>query len=575
MRHLLACLAALLGAATFALPASAGKTRLDNTKEGEVCFVDAGCVKVGASYGLLGEGPRAGDGEWITEVRNAKGKPVAKVGKGGDIIVLSPEAYAKRDAGKATYSIGRIDGKGKLVSTKFVFVATQQMRTTWATWEGPVTAAIGMTSLPDTRNIDQGGASFKITETVVRGRRWVGPSITGIAPDGTLTQSYDGVAAVQYYGDYNVITFQGGTEHQVTDETLRSISPRTSAIHAFTPAFPDQPGSYATHRDPTIDYPRVMFAVERGQLGNGETLYQLLPRRKGGYDPREMIGVQPLRSWRHNEDFYPIGIAEDHVHRMTAGWAGIWAGENGPEMTFLNFDGTPGIPGRYKSLNWAGGGFRIAAGVAENFDGTAIQFVPALSWILPVFEVSPHVFPSRDAAEGDIRIRVATAESEYWEKIRAEAAADAAARAEREALQAAWKAAEEKRYAELAALEASERTEAKDILALDPANWQEICARAGALQTLYASNDAVSYCGRVRPRPEYQPVKQDFWGALASALDAWSAAAANTSVAYPTAPSGASSADWDFARSMKSIDNTITTVTDPNWNGAATQATRY
>ncbi|MFN3913186.1 hypothetical protein, partial [Hyphomonas sp.] len=135
-----------------------------------------------------------------------------------------------------------------------------------------------------------------------------------------------------------------------------------------------------------------------------------------------------------------------------------------------------------------------------------------------------------------------------------------------------WKAEEDKRNREYAALEAYERSEASAIAALGPDNWNEACNRAAALVTFYASNDALAHCSSIKPQPAYQPVKQDFWGSLASAIDAWATAADGAAVAYPSAPPPGASPDWDFARAMKSIDNTVTQVTDPNWNGAATRA---
>ena len=137
-----------------------------------------------------------------------------------------------------------------------------------------------------------------------------------------------------------------------------------------------------------------------------------------------------------------------------------------------------------------------------------------------------------------------------------------------------WKAQEEKRNQEYAALEDYERSEAQAIMTLRPDQWSEACNRAAALVTFYASNDALAYCASIKPQPVYQAAKQDFWGSLASALDAWATAAEGAAIDYPSSPPPGASPDWDYARAMKSIDNTVTQVTDPNWNGAATRASQ-
>lgn len=563
----------LLGAALMAAPAHAEKTKVGKIQKGEVCFSNATCVDVGSGDGELGEGPLAGAGEWVVEVYNDKGKTIAKVGAEGDIVVLSPQAYAHRGPGKKTYTIERFDKKTKPVKTDFVAIATHLKRTGWGYWGGPI-GAVGMTALPGRENFDA-GEIFTINDrfrTRTRGRLWVGGTITGITPEGALTESYDNVAAVQLYGDYNVLMFRGGTDHQVTDDNLRAVMPRTDAIIAFTPAFPDQPSNYSDYTNASIDYPRVMFAVPRGELGNEETLYHLLPRKRGASPPKEFLGVQPMRSWKWPTEQRPLGLDEGKLEVMTAGWAGIWAGASGPEMTFLNFDGTQADPGRYKSVAWGSGGMNVDAGVLETFDGTARQIVPTLTWIMPDFAVAPQVFASKQTALDDIRSRAVANQEAYWAEVREAAAKAEAERLERERNMAYWKAEEEKRNREYAQLESYERSEAQAIMALGADQWPAACNRAAALVTFYASNDALAHCARIKPQPAYQPVKQDFWGSLASAIDAWATAADGATIAYPSAPPPGASPDWDFARAMKSIDNTVTQVTDPNWNGAATRA---
>ena len=568
-------LALFLAATLFAAPAFAERTKVGEIRKGEVCFTNSTCVDVGSGDGELGEGPFSGAGEWIVEIYNEKGKTIAKVGAGGDIIVLSPQAYAHRGPGKKTYTIERFDQKTKPIKTDFVAIATHLERTGWGYWGGPI-GSVGMTALPGRENVDAGEILTEADrfKTRTRGRLWVGGTITGITPEGSLTDSYSGVAAVQLYGDYNVLMFHGGTNHQVTDESLRAVMPRTDAIVAFTPAFPDQPSSYSLYKSASIDYPRIMFAVPRGELGNGETLYHLLPRKRGASPPKEFLGVQPMRSWKWPTEQRPLGLDENKLEVMTAGWAGIWAGTNGPEMSFLNFDGTQADPRHYKSVAWGSGGLNVDAGVLETFDGTARQIVPTLTWIMPDFAVAPQVFISKQAALDDIRQRAVTNQEAYWAEVREAAAKAEAERVQREIDMAYWKSEEERRNREYAAIEDDERSEAVAIAALGPDKWSEACNRAAALVTFYASNDALAHCFSIKPQPSYRPMKQDFWGSLASAIDAWATAADGATIAYPSAAPPGASPDWDFARAIKSIDNTVTQITDPNWNGAATRASQ-
>ena len=258
-----------------------------------------------------------------------------------------------------------------------------------------------------------------------------------------------------------------------------------------------------------------MFAVPRGELGNGETLYHLLPRKRGASPPKEFLGVQPMRSWKWPTEQRPLGLDEGKLEVMTAGWAGIWAGRDGPEMTFLNFDGTQADAGRYKSVAWGSGGMNVDAGVLENFDGTARQIVPTLTWIMPDFAVAPQMFTSKQAALDDIRQRAVANQEAYWAEVREASAQAEAERAKRESDMAYWKAQEEKRNQEYAALEDYERSEAQAIMTLRPDQWSEACNRAAALVTFYASNDALAYCASIKPQPAYQAAKQDFWGSLA------------------------------------------------------------
>jgi hypothetical protein len=558
-------------------PASAQKLKIDEVKDSEVCFGSAGCVKTGMAEGYLAD-PRQ-QNTWITEIRSDTGKTVAKVGKGGEIVVISPEAYAKRDPGKKTFTIARFDGKTKPVRTNFVGVAVQS-QSSWGdqyvAGKGRL-AAIGMTELPSDPAINGQPGPLPSFRANLRGRLIVAGDITGIAPDGTLTDTYSNVGVVQLYGDYNILTFRGGMDHQVTDANLRAVSPRTSAIEVVVPAYVDDEDNYSAETDPNRDYPRVAFVVEHGALGKGQKLYQLLPRYAGEAPPQDFLGVIPLYSWRTRVRGCPYGIAEDACLNSSMGnvaaWAGVWAGANGPEMTLLRFDGEPFDGKRYKFISWAGG-FRIDAGVVQELSGETRMVLPVTTGKMPDLVYAPQVFASPDAAIADIRLRGQQNDDAWRREIAEHNARVAAEEAMRVRQREAALEFENRRRAQLAALEAAENATADHVLTLGSDDWRQVCDTALTLQTYYAQTQALAHCRVVAPKvaSQSQPVKRDFWSQLGDAIDAWASLSAQNPYTPSAPPPVGVSPDWEFARSMRNIDNTTRAVTDPNWNGAATRA---
>ena len=569
------CLSIAVAVACFAAPAFAEPTKVGKIEDGKVCFGDKGCVKVGAGSGRLGEGAFAGASEWIVEVRDDSGKVIDRVKPGGEIVFISPETYAKRDGGQKTFTIARVDKAIKPVKTNFVFIQNHLRRTNWYHWSGVSGGAFGMTALPaqSLRTMVAGD----IYRTQVRGRLLAGGNITGISEDGALTDTFSDVVAVQAYGDYNILMFNGGKDHQVADWAMRALSPRTDNIHAFAPAYKESSSHYGSDWDVEIDYPAVMFGVASGTLGNGKTIYQLLPRRRGETYPPELIGFLPLRTWKQSFNPCPFGIDMERCTLSIAAFGAMWATPKGPEMTLHNFNGEPVNRDRYRAVDWWGG-HESDFGVVEELTGEAHLVAPVLTGPhylqFPALIVGEESYAGIEAARSEIYRQDAAKSEVKRAAILADEAKRAAELAASERNAAYWAQVSADRRIALEQLEAVELVRARELEQFSTDQWQTVCQEAMAMQTLFARNIALSRCGDIKPVPYQAPKKRDFWGDLSLALDAWSslsAQGAGAGYASVSPPAGVSP-DWDYARSMKSIDNTVRTVTDPNWNGAAARA---
>jgi hypothetical protein len=316
-----------------------------------------------------------------------------------------------------------------------------------------------------------------------------------------------------------------------------------------------------------------MFGVERGITVAGQKLYALLPRHAGTPSHPAFLGVIALDNRQRTFREGPHALAEGQVVPRVAAFAGVWATPAGPEMTFLRFNGEPFDDARYRSITWTGnlGG----SGILEAPSGTARLIMPVAQHWGPDFDISAEVFPNKSAALTHVRTISAERERAYWAKIAEDRARDAAAEAERERQRAAWAADQQRQRDQLAALERAEAARMRDLVRLDASQWRTVCSEAYAMVTYYAQAHAIQHCSAIRPTPAAAPQKQDFWGSLAAALDGWSSlAAAGAGRTSPaSSPSAGVSPDWNYARSARAIDNTVRTVTDPNWNGAAVRAT--
>jgi hypothetical protein len=582
------------------------RTEVGTPRAGEVCFgygPNQQCVKIMSGTRKLGEGPYAGASEWIIEIKSAEGRTISRVGAGGDIVVFSPHAFAKREPGQRTYTIERMDRRARPVRTNFVMIGTFLKRTGWAYWAGPQ-GAFGMSEIPPAQDPAHS----------LRGRIRTAGRVTGIARDGSLTETYDNVVSVQYYSDFNVLSFPVSSQvpvplmpweksnprhvprmadvadHQVTDADFRPVSPKTNKIVAFLPTFIRQYMGRDAEFDFTADNPTppIMYGVDRGTEVNGQRLYSLLPRFAGQAARSNFLGVVALDSWQRDFRGRPFGLTEHQTIPRIAAFAGIWATPNGPEMSFLRFNGEPFDDNRYRSITWTAilGG----SGILEDQSGKARLILPVAEHWGPDFELSIDTFPSVQAAKDNSASALQKFSQNRQQIIRAKAASDRAEREYQEAerlraireeelrqasLLASFERAQRERQ-QLAELGTVEANRMRELVKMDASQWQTVCNEAYAMVTYYAQTHAVSHCNAIRPRQTYTPQKQDFWGQLASAIDGWASLSAANGARPPSSaplPQGVSP-DWDYARSARAIDNTVRTVTDPNWNGAAVRATQ-
>lgn len=558
-----------------AQPLQAAGTKIDKVDDRNACFYqpDAnatkiGCVKVGTARGTLGEGLQAGSSTWVVEVRDDKGKVIDDVGKGGEIIVLSTQAYAKRERGKQTFSIHRLDGAGKPLKTDFVWIQNQveNLENNSAEFSSFAGTTFGMTAPPPKNTF--GRYQFR---SDLRGEMLAGGIITGIAADGTLGPGYPDAVAVQAYGDFSIITFAGGLEHQVADEALRPVSPRIATLEAFVPALREDRSDGRDHKF-DLPYPRVMYAVAGRRINAWTRMYNLLPRsRTAPRPPPDLLGMIPLQVSK-NLLARPYAMPDERVHRQVIGWAAAWASDAGPQVSLLDYTGQPVSDERFRSVNWWGGPYFDGA-VLERMDGTArVAYAQPGGWLSVVYTVSPEVHPSAAAAS---KVITGTNQAKF-DAYRRELA-ERQAQYEREQQMRARAAAEQVRLeAELRIREAQEAAEELALarqMAATATSHYDICRAAERMKYVASAAVVQAKCSELYRAAEPRQ-KRDFWGDLAAALDAWSAAAKGTSVSGGATPPPGASPDWDFARQQKAIDNSMRVITDPNWNGAASRAVR-
>lgn len=538
-----------------AVAAKAPRTEINNTAVGSVCFPGDTCVKVVSVRGTRPEGVHTfglqSSSEWVTGVYDARGKVVGQVRKGGDIIVISPEVYARRDAGQATYTLNRIDGKAKPVRTPFVAINASPVRIGWDNWQGQRTSAFGSTKIPPWSDHPDAWAA-------------VG-EIGGIAADGSITGRWSDVTTVHVYGDYTVLAHADGKSFTVADDQFRTLSPRLANLRAFTTAHTD---THTDRRARTGIYSRrTVFAAE-SELPGGRLIYTLLPRQAGGVSPDGLIGLAPILD-NHGQGWPCEPLLGPACRRNLMAWVAIWASESGEPRVSVEEPLLQRVSSdRYRAVHWYPYDIMFVAGVVETLEG---QF-KVLPWSVSpagtmILSQLPETYASFDAANAAIRAIQDARSAELWAKV----LADQEAERQRYAAWAAERAEEDRRAAERAANEARETEEASALIATNDAD--RICAAAWKAQGFYARNNLFEACSRLRPPAV--PQSRGFWGDLAAGLAAYNrSGAAATYTAPSTGTVSSPSNAGDFNRSMQAIDSALRVISDPNWNGAAAASQR-
>lgn len=556
-------LRAALVAAAFAIGlhghAHAQKEEVRGYETKEVCFRDKRCVKVEEAYGLRVQGVRSlglpSSMSWVSGVYDANGKVVGRVKKGGDIVVISPEAYARRDGGQTTYTIHRLDGSGKPVKTPFVAVISGGARYASDTWRGESLAAIGMTERP--RNRPPFAGVFEIAG-----------KFGGIAPDGTVTSQLPDVKTVYYYGDYHILQHTDGASFTIADENFRLLSPRLDNLKIFITAFDETMSDLQLRLGGASQ--KVVFALPAVEATGSGTLYSLLPRTKGDVTPAGMVGLAPVLT-NYGQGQACMAAFGPACRAHLRAWIGVWASDSGEPVVSVEEPLLRRISSdRFRAVHWYPSDALFIAGVAQTLQGD-FRVLPYK--VEQTGDMTLSMTPERYATLQQANAAIKSVQDQRSAQLWATYFADRQLAAQR---YAAWESARADEERQKAARAAAEDQENRDALALIATNDADrICKASWSAEAFYARTNLMDACARLRPPPA--PVSRGFWGDLAAGLAAYNqsgAAAAAGSSYSGAASSGGSLNSGDFNRSMQSIDNALRVISDPNWNGAAAAAGR-
>jgi hypothetical protein len=557
--------ASLLGISRPAFAQKPERTTIQNVEPGSVCFPDNVCVPVGSAYGALREGPDPRS-EWVTEVRDANGRAIGKVRPGGEILVLSPQAYARREAGQTTFTIERMDRSVRPVRTNYTRIASTLRRIGFDNWTSQGTAAIGMTATPPRAS------------PITRDAWSVGGTIGAISPGGEVLGSVNDALVVFLYGDYWVVLHSDGLQFTITDARFATLASRITNLKAIYAPY-DEYGVWKKGSDgrPVLNDTRrfasnpenrsVTFAYQTGQAGNGQSLYQVLPRRAGETSPPDLLGLFPL-----SQDF--MLACGDNIRKVcmsgVPGWGAVWSTPDGPQISVTNLQATQFDSRRYKSLRWKSVGL-YRGGIGEELDGRFRYLTTVVENDLSITFVHSQ---ERYRAASEVESLITSAGLQQGARINAALEEERALERARYAAYQAQREADERERQARAALESSEFAKAQALLASNDMN--AICAGMFTIKSVHGRNNLGEACTRLRGGP--QVVSRGFWGDLAAGLAAYNAGAygrfsAPSSSSSPASASGNNSGD--FNRSMQTLDRNIRAIGDPNWNGSAAAAQRY
>lgn len=532
------------------------KTYINHSKNGDVCWSDNVCVRVVVAIGNRYEGIHplglASSSQWITAILDAEGKVISKVKPGGDYVVISDRAFARRESGQTTYTLHRMDGSTKPVKTPYIAITPGYQRKGFSHWSGQRMGAIGTTSDPGTPSL--------FGSTVVKGE------FAGIGFDGTINSKSADVAAVHAYGDYIVLAHTDGRSFSIADDEYRPLSPKLDNLALFTTDY----NQSATGGDGHQAYltRRLVFAT-RSVLPGGRPIYRLLPKRRGEAMPDGLLGLAPILS--HGG----AGIdCEPELgpmcRRDLRAWIAVWATDSGQPVVSIEEPLLYRIGSdRYRAVHWYPYDGTLNAAMVETLDGT-FRVLPYQVTTVGnmVLSQTPDVYPTLAAATAALDAQMHQQAMDAWARWFAD-------RKLAEARYAAWQAERDEEARLEAARAANERAEfdaAEALIASGDAD--HICKSSWEVTGFHARNNLMAACSRLRPPA--QPESRGFWGDLAAGLAAYNRSAAPGSHSGAAATSlPTSSSSGDFNRSMQSIDSALRVIADPNWNGTAAAAQKY
>lgn len=545
----------LLIGCSAALAGRTPRSEISNTAVGEVCFENDACVKVVSVRGSRYEGAHtynlSASSEWVTGVYDAKGKIVGKVKTGGDVVVISTEVYARRDAGQKTYTIHRIDGKTKPIKTPYRAITTSARRRGWDNWLGTHMGGFGSTEFP----------KFSTFRDVYP----IAGSFGGITADGRVQPFSEAISTAYAYGDYFVVADPEGKHFIITDHAFQKLSPVLENLALHTTAYDETMSD--TSRFLGGASRRIVFSVKNKIGEGGRELHRPLPMLRGEQFPADLIGLAPILNQygRGNPCEAELGAA---CRRDLRGWVAIWASADGsPKVSIEEPRLRRFTSARYKSVHWNPYEATFIAAVAETLDGQ-FRVLPYKVEVTGDMTMSmlPDTYASLDVANNAITYIQNQRATELWNRV----LADQQAAHERYAAWEAARAEEDRQRAARAAAEDTENAAANTLIAAGDAD--AICKQAFKASSFYARTNLFDACSRLRPAAP--TASRGFWGDLAAGLAAYNrdgasgaTAGTGTSTTYTS-----SSNSGDFNRSMQNIDTALRVISDPNWNGAAAAA---
>lgn len=477
----------------------------------------------------------------IAEIRDDSGRVLAK-SKGADLMVLSKGAYAK---------FGKKEGAPILL---------------YSTAKGAKPVKAPFSSL-----LSIGGTSFGLVSTSEGSKKErpdsirVNGTIMAISENGQPGATYKDVLDVVDYGDFTILVYRNNGGVQVFDKSLTPLSPVMTDAWLFQSNYADGEGyGYEAYESR-----RAVYGIKVFDGGDRKkTLFRLIPKRKDAALPENLIGVTPISyaGWGESDCLDKEQL--QCVMRVRS-FIAVWAGANGePEVSLVDGHAEHWEPIHYRSFDWYEG-LNFKGLIAEQVNGDFRIITPVTKGdgsvdYIYVAETYHNALDAQIGAKRQEYLKLA----EIAEKAQAEYE-----------FQKYLYDAQQKQLAEQAVAEAKRAEELAEVEAIiRSGDNAAICSVSLSDKYYYAREMLVSACVQSGGMFQGVPVeKQDFWSSMTAGLRAanQAMAAANSqtySGGFNSTYSGGYSVtpdNGDFDRSMRSIDNTLNAISDPNWNGSA------